>query len=145
MAKNSEYRHSFMKWFLRHAGSFPVRRYTVDVLAIRNAIRVVEHGHILGIFPEGERTWDGEMLPLRTGTIRLILALNTPVIPVGITGAYSLMPRWTPAIKLSPVKIAIGKPMEFAHIPIPMQTKDDIESASVKLRTQIQKLAGGAL
>jgi hypothetical protein len=34
MAKNSEYRHPFMKWFLRHAGSFPVRRYTIDVLAI---------------------------------------------------------------------------------------------------------------
>jgi 1-acyl-sn-glycerol-3-phosphate acyltransferase len=143
MAKNSEYRQSFMKWFLRHAGSFPVRRYTIDVLAIRNAIRVVGHGHILGIFPEGERTWDGEMLPLRTGMIRLILALDTPVIPVGISGAYNLMPRWTSTIKLSPVKIAIGKPIEFAHIPIPRQTRDDIESASLELRTQILRLTGG--
>jgi 1-acyl-sn-glycerol-3-phosphate acyltransferase len=145
MAKNSEYRHCLMKWFLRHAGTFPVRRYTIDVLAIRNAIRVVGHGHILGIFPEGERTWDGEMLPLRTGIIRLILALDTPVIPVGISGAYSLMPRWTSAIKLSPVKIAIGKPIEFAHIPIPRQTRDDIESASVELRAQILRLTGEIL
>ena len=143
MAKNSEYRHSFMKWFLRHAGAFPVRRYTIDVLAIRNAIRVVGHGHILGIFPEGERTWDGEMLPLRTGTIRLILALDTPVIPVGISGAYSLMPRWTSSIKLSPIKIAIGKPIAFPHIPIPRQTRHDIESASGELRAQIQRLSGG--
>ena len=142
MAKNSEYRHAFMKWFLRHAGSFPVRRYNIDVQAVRNAIRVVQHGHILGIFPEGERTWDGEMLPLRTGTIRLILALDTPIIPVGISGAYELMPRWTASIKRVPVHISIGKPVRFAHIPIPRQTRDDIESASTELRAQIQKLIG---
>jgi 1-acyl-sn-glycerol-3-phosphate acyltransferase len=145
MAKNSEYRHYLMNWFLRHAGSFPVRRYTIDMLAVRNAIRVVQHGHILGIFPEGERTWDGEMLPLHTGTIRLILALDTPVIPVGISGAYSLMPRWTSSIKRSPVKMAIGKPMKFAHIPIPRQTRDDIQTASGELCTQIQRLTGGGL
>ncbi|HVN70706.1 MAG TPA: lysophospholipid acyltransferase family protein [Desulfomonilia bacterium] len=143
MAKNSEYRHVVMKWFLRHAGSFPVRRYTIDVQAIRNAVRVIQNGHILGIFPEGERTWDGDMLPLRIGAIRLLLALNTPVIPVGISGAYELMPRWTSSIKLSDVKISIGKPIRFAHIPIPRQTKADIDSASTELHSQIQQLIGG--
>ena len=83
------------------------------------------------------------MLPLHSGTIRLILALNTPIIPVGISGAYELMPRWTASIKRVPVNISIGKPIKLAHIPIPRQTRDDIESASTELRTQIQKLIGG--
>ncbi len=143
MAKNSEYRHAPLKWFLRHAGSFPVRRYNIDVLAIRNAIRVIRHGHVLGIYPEGERTWDGGMLPIRTGTMRLVLALNTPVIPVGISGAYSLMPRWTSSIKLSPVKINIGKPIRFAHIPVPKQTWGDISTASAELTRQIRSLTDG--
>ncbi len=142
MAKNSEYRHPFMKWFLRHASTFPVRRYTIDVLAVRNAIRVVQHGHILGIFPEGERTWDGEMLQLRIGTMRLVLALGTPVIPVGISGAYELMPRWTSSIKRVPVRYAIGKPITLPHIPAPRQTRADIESASILLRTEIERLTG---
>ena len=143
MAKNSEYRHAFMKWFLRHASSFPVRRYTIDMLAVRNAIRVVQHGHILGIFPEGERTWDGGLLPLRIGTIRLLLALGVPVIPVGITGAYELMPRWTSSIRRVPVRYAIGKPILLPHIPAPRQTGPDIEAASSILRSEIERLTGG--
>lgn len=145
MAKNSEYRHSFMKWFLRHASSFPVRRYTIDVLAVRNAIRVVQHGHVMGIFPEGERTWDGELLPLRIGTVRLLLALGVPVVPVGITGAYELMPRWTSSIKRVPVRYAIGKPLALPHKPAPKQTRADIEAASNLLRSEIECLTGGKI
>jgi len=143
MAKNSEYRHAPMRWFLRHAGSFPVRRYNIDVLAVRNAIRLVRHGHLLGLFPEGERTWDGGMLPLRTGAMRLVLALDTPVIPVGIAGAYELMPRWTSSVRPVQVRIAIGRPMKFAHIPIPRQTMGDIVSASNDLSRRIMSLATG--
>ncbi len=143
MAKNSEYRHSLLYWFLRLANSFPVRRYTYDVQAVRNAIRIVQQGHILGIFPEGERTWDGELLPLRYGAIRLILALGAPVIPVGITGAYELMPRWTSSIKRIPVTITIGKPVHFEHIPIPKQTRGDIESAATLLGSTMVQLIRG--
>jgi 1-acyl-sn-glycerol-3-phosphate acyltransferase len=142
MAKNSEYRHDFLKWFLRIGNSFPVRRYINDVLAIRNAARIIQGGHLLGIFPEGERTWDGEMLPLRYGVIRLILSLAAPVIPVGITGAYELMPRWTGSIKRVPVTIKIGKPLRFDPIPIPRQTYDDVMSASSRLQSEISALLG---
>lgn len=142
MAKNSEYRHPVLKWCLRLANTFPVRRYTIDVLGIRNAIRVVQAGHLLGIFPEGERTWDGELLPFRQGLIRLILALGVPVVPVGITGAYELMPRWTSSIRLSPVTISIGEPLRFAHIPAPKQTSEDIEAASTLLRSELMRLKG---
>jgi len=142
MAKNSEYHHAFLKWFLRIGNSFPVRRYINDVLAVRNAARVIQGGHILGIFPEGERTWDGEMLPLRYGTMRLILSLAAPVIPVGITGAYELMPRWTGTLKRVPVSIRIGRSVRFDPIPIPKQTYHDIMSVSSCLQSEISNLLG---
>jgi len=137
MAKNSEYKGIILNWFLKIARAFPVRRYTNDVQAVRNAIRIVQQGHILGIFPEGERTWDNTALPLRTGTIRLVLALGKPVIPVGISGAYELMPRWTSSIVRSPVSIRIGKPLHIDHIPIPAQGADDISRASNMIKEHI--------
>ncbi len=142
MAKNSEYRNRLLSWALKRARAFPVRRYTTDVQALRNAIRIVQQGHVLGIFPEGERTWDNSLLPFKYGTMRLVLALGKPVIPVGISGAYELMPRWTSTIERSPVKIRIGEPLFFDHIPIPRQTRGDIEHASEILREQIVRLAG---
>lgn len=143
MAKNSQFKGSFLTWALKHLRAFPVRRYTMDVQAVRNAVRIVQQGHILGIFPEGERTWDNTLLPFRIGAIRLVLALGRPVIPVGISGAYELMPRWTSSIKRVPVTIRIGEPVRLDHIPIPQQTGDDISQTSEKLKEHIVRLSGG--
>jgi 1-acyl-sn-glycerol-3-phosphate acyltransferase len=143
MAKNSQYKGSFLTWALRHLRSFPVRRYITDAQAVRNAIRIVQQGHILGIFPEGERTWDNTLLPFKYGTIRLVLALGRPVIPVGISGAYELMPRWTSSIKRVPVKIRIGEMVQFDHIPLAQQTRADLKRTAEKLKEHIVRLSGG--
>ena len=97
------------------AGAFPVRRYQTDVVAVRNALRVLQKGHLLGVFPEGERSWDGQMLPFKQGTLRLMLAAGKPIIPVGISGIYELMPRWTHRIKRVPVRIKRGKAHARLH------------------------------
>ncbi|MCP3954740.1 MAG: 1-acyl-sn-glycerol-3-phosphate acyltransferase [Desulfobacterales bacterium] len=140
MTKNSQYKGRFMTWFLGLAKSFPVRRYTVDVQAVRNAIRVVQGGHILGIFPEGERSWDNRMLPFKRGTMRLALALGVPVIPVGISGAYGLMPRWTHRVKRVPVRIRFGAPIHIEPVSIPAQTEADIAAVTEKIRGDIKAL-----
>ncbi len=137
MTKNSEYKNCFMTWFLGLAKSFPVRRYTVDVQAVRNAIRVVQGGHILGVFPEGERNWADRMLPFKRGTMRLVLALGVPVIPVGISGAYGLMPRWTHRVKRVPVHVRFGVPVRIDPVSIAAQTEEDIAAVTAKLRGAI--------
>jgi 1-acyl-sn-glycerol-3-phosphate acyltransferase len=68
MAKNSEYRGPVLPWALKRARAFPVSRYASDVQAVRNAIRIVQEGHVLGIYTEGERTWLNTLLPFRNGT-----------------------------------------------------------------------------
>ena len=74
--------------------------------------------------------------------MRLVLALGKPVIPVGISGAYELMPRWASSLERSPVTIRIGEPFTLDHIPGPQQTKDDIFRAEQTIRTRIQNLLG---
>lgn len=140
MTKNSQYKGRFMTWFLGLTGSFPVRRYTVDVQAVRNAVRVVQGGHMLGIFPEGERSWDDRMLPFKRGAMRLVLALGVPVIPVGISGAYGLMPRWTHRIRRVPVQVRFGSPVMIEPVPAAVQTEADIKAVTAKLREKIQAL-----
>ena len=122
------------------AGAFPVKRYRTDVIAVRNAWRVLQKGHLLGVFPEGERSWDGQLLPFKQGTLRLMLAVGKPVIPVGISGIYELMPRWTHSIKRGPITINVGKPMRFASISIVDQTEEDVNIANKHLKEAIQQL-----
>lgn len=140
MTKNSQFSNPVVRAILRMAGAFPVRRYHTDVVAVRNALRVLGKGHLLGVFPEGERSWDGQMLPFKKGTLRLMLAAGQAVIPVGISGIYELMPRWTHSIKRVPVMINVGKPMRFAPISIVDQTGEDVKLVNMQLGRAIQRL-----
>ena len=80
------------------------------------------------------------MLPFKKGTLRLILAAGNPVIPVGISGIYELMPRWTHSIKRVPVRVNVGKPIYFAAISIVDQTEEDVRLADRQLGEAIQRL-----
>lgn len=115
MTKNSQFAHPVLFRILRWAGAFPVRRYTTDAMAVRNALRVLRQGRVLGLFPEGERCWDESMQPFKHTTVRLMLAAGAPVVPVGISGAYGLMPRWSARIRRVPVAIRFGAPL---HLPV---------------------------
>ncbi len=74
--------------------------------------------------------------------MRRVLALGRPVIPVGSSGAYELMPRGASSIERSPVKIRIGEPFVPAHIPIPRQTRGDVDRLRDDLRARILELSG---
>jgi cytidylate kinase len=71
-------------WFMRQAGIHPVDRATADVEAFRTAIRVLESGNILTVFPEGTRSPDGVLQEVREGVAVLALRSGAPVLPVGV-------------------------------------------------------------
>ncbi len=94
LAKSSVFRTRFMAWLAPRVGAVPVRRFRVDPQAVRVALRLIGRGKGVGVFPEGERSWDGMLQPLRRGTIKLLLKAGVPVIPCGIVGTYEIFPRW---------------------------------------------------
>ena len=140
MTKNSPFNHPVARTILRMGGAFPVMRYRTDVVAVRNALRVLCKGCLLGIFPEGERSWDDGGLPYKKGALRLMLAAGKPIIPVGISGIYELMPRWTHSFKRVPVRIDVGRPVRLAPISIVDQTDEDVILADRLIGRAIQRL-----
>jgi len=88
---------------------------------VRQALRYLEEGKVVGVFPEGERSWDAQLKKLRPGTVRLMLKAGVPVIPCGIVGTYEVWPRWG-SMKWfrmvpgrSPVTIRYGEPLHFGR------------------------------
>lgn len=91
--------------------SFPVRRYQVDPQAARMALRHLRAGRLVGIYPEGERSWNGLLQEPRKGTIRLALKAGVPVIPCAISGTYQVMPRWQTRIRPGAITIRFLPPV----------------------------------
>lgn len=63
------------------------------VRALRVAAQGLRAGRVLILFPEGERTIDGELKMFRRGGPILASRLGVPIVPVAIEGAYELWPR----------------------------------------------------
>jgi 1-acyl-sn-glycerol-3-phosphate acyltransferase len=142
MAKDSEFDNPLLAGILSHLRAFPVRRHAVDAHAVRTARRIVQNDHILGLFPEGERTWDGRRLPLRRGALRLLLSLGVPLIPVGIAGTYAMMPRWTHRIRRHPVTIRFGAPIQLPALASGLQTDEAITALDHLLQRCMADLLG---
>src|SRR5256884_1640492 len=107
MAK-SELFNPILKPILVGGGAFPVRRGDADVEAIHRAIELVEDGQIVVMFPEGTRRKKGLRKKYEarahTGTARIALAGNVPLVPAAIKGTDRLT-------RLGPLRVAYGAPI----------------------------------
>lgn len=93
---------------------------------------VLKLGKNVVIFPEGSRSYDGEMVPFKKTFAILSKELNVPVVPVCIRGAYDVLPRGSKWIK--PKKIEV----EYLP-PVMSENGDTYDSISDKVRDSIQK------
>ncbi len=93
---------------------FPVPRSRGFRESLRFAGFLVEHGWNLLIFPEGTRSWTGELTPFREGIGLLASELQVPVVPVRIRGTHRVLPRSAIIPRPGPVTVHFGRPLCFA-------------------------------
>jgi 1-acyl-sn-glycerol-3-phosphate acyltransferase len=78
-------------------------------------LRVLGEGRVLGIYPEGTRSPDGNLYRGRTGVARMVLEAGVPVIPVAMIGTEEVMPIGTRLPKVRRIGIIIGEPLDFTR------------------------------
>lgn len=79
--------------FMRMVPIHPVDREAADLDAFRTAIRILESGNILGIFPEGTRSLDGALKQVREGAGVLALHSGATVMPVALVDSDLAWPK----------------------------------------------------
>ena len=81
---------------LRFVGSIPKTKAIPDMQTINWIVEVTrKRKGVVGVFPEGQATWDGRSLPVLPATAKLLKLLKIPVVAARISGGYSSLPRWT--------------------------------------------------
>jgi 1-acyl-sn-glycerol-3-phosphate acyltransferase len=110
LARDTLYSHPVVGWVLRAQYAIPLSRSAASTTSIKLAVRHLEHGFLVGIFPEGTRTRDGQVGPLKPGFVALLRRVNCPVYPVGIAGAFESFPRGARWIRPGRVRVVYGEP-----------------------------------
>lgn len=141
MAKSTEFSNPVTAPLLKSLKSFPVRRFEIDPQAVRLALRYLEAGHGVGIYIEGERSWDGRLQPPRLGTLRLILKSGAPVVPCGISGAYDIWPRWG-RMRRGSVRIRFGEPLLYPAHHLRADREGRLDDVRESIMATIAELAG---
>ena len=80
-------------WAFRIAGIHPVDREAADLDAFRTAMRILEAGQVLAVFPEGTRSRDGALQQVREGVGMLALRSGAPVLPVAVIDSDLAWPK----------------------------------------------------
>lgn len=84
MAKKSLFKVPLLGIIIRNVGAFPVDRGRNSTLAIDNAIKKIEQGHLVALFPEGTRSKTGNLLPHKSGAAVIAAATGADVLPAAI-------------------------------------------------------------
>lgn len=120
IGKEGVFRTPIIGKILLAAGQIPVLRESKDASkALEHAIKLLESGHCLGVYPEGTLTRDASGWPMtaKTGLARLAIITQSPVIPVAQWGSQIVMPTYENKLRVfprTPIKVLAGKPLDLS-------------------------------
>lgn len=102
--------------FHRHVGSIPINLGRPDPGAIKQALRVLDAGGVVGIFPEGAGSSDGRLAEGRPGVALIAIRSGVPVVPAAISGTYqALLDRRLYIPRPTPIRVRFGAPLSFGR------------------------------
>jgi 1-acyl-sn-glycerol-3-phosphate acyltransferase len=127
-------------WLLRKLHAHPVHGSAQDLHSFKIICKLLEENKQVVIFPEGLRSEDGQLQPIKPGVAMLALRTRCPIIPIYIQGAFEAWPihqKW-PRFGSS-ITCVIGEPI-FPGLYSSLDKKQAQEALSLKLQDSLEKL-----
>ena len=155
-------------WFGSFTNLVPIERRGSLKESLQTAVRTLQFGYHLLIFPEGTRTEDGELQEFKPAIAYLSFAAGADILPVWLEGTHQAMPKGAFAPdprKRRKLRVRIGPPLSAvalraatagmsrsaAHKEVTRLVRESIESLrdgrgppSVDLRARSRLLEGAA-
>lgn len=121
--------------FCVRAGCIPVDRNGRDLRAMRSALRALEDGRVVPIFPEGRITPEGGRVlgPIRSGAAFLALRSGVPVVPAFVSGTPESIEIGPALRRRSRSRVVFGPPIDLSDFS-PSQAADKEALARVSER-----------
>lgn len=82
--------------------------------SVARAAALAREGTAILVSPEGTRSWDGNLLPMKRGAFILAESAARPVVCVTVIGGHERMPRGSPFVRSGPVRVAFSEPIAAA-------------------------------
>jgi len=123
LARSSLFAQPGLGPLIRSLNAIPIDR-TMGKDGIQAVLDSLGQGRAVLMFPEGERTYSGEVQPLKPGVSLLVKRVTCPIVPVGIAGCFAAWSRFHTWPQPSPlfappgpstIALSVGAPIDAAR------------------------------
>jgi 1-acyl-sn-glycerol-3-phosphate acyltransferase len=125
-----------MAWLFNAVGIIPVERTGHDIGPLRAALRALESGRVLGVFPEGKISETDDFLPFQVGAALMALKTKVPIYPVYLDGTQRNKGMLQAAFLRNKAKITFGPPLRLQG----GTSRDELDAATTAIRGAIDAL-----
>jgi 1-acyl-sn-glycerol-3-phosphate acyltransferase len=115
----------------------PVERSGRDMTATRAALRALENGRVLGVFPEGRIEIDRQLLPFQTGVALLAVKSGAPVYPAYLDGTQRGREMVPSLLRPCSATLAFGPAVQLDRS---QSGREGLESATAAIQAAVQRL-----
>ena len=133
-ARESLFRNKLFGWLIAEVGSFPIKRWSADLSAVKESVRRLKNNAGLLVFPEGTRSQDGNIRDITSGFVMLAAKAKVPIIPVWVSGSWKAWGRGSRFIKPAKIRVIFGRPVDVGN-------RRDYEVAAREVAARIQGLS----
>ena len=144
MARDTLFSIRVARWYFPRGGVIPLDRTRGDLGALRKALAALKQGQVVGLFPEGTRSPDGQMREAKGGIGFLIAKSDVPVVPLYISGTFEAFPKGAKKIGSGRLRAWLGKPIQPEEIRAAMPDKNAYEAVGALVMSRIRELADRA-
>lgn len=136
MAKEELFQVPVLGKLIHLYGAYPVKRGSADRSAIRAALESLAQGWAVGIFLEGTRTDDGQIIDPKLGAALIAAKAQAPLLPVSLWGTASILQPSSSLPQMTPVTIRIGAPLP----PPPSTEREELKAMTQSCADIINKM-----
>jgi 1-acyl-sn-glycerol-3-phosphate acyltransferase len=106
--------------------------------AIARAAALARGGACILVSPEGTRSWDGELLPMKRGALMLAIEAAVPVVCVTVIGGHRCMPRGSPWVRRGKIRVVFSEPIDVANLTL--ETLAEAVTTTFRAHKQLHRL-----
>ncbi len=142
LAKKQHFETPFQKWIHELLGAFPIDRDKGGKEGLKSVVDLLKNNEIVLMYPEGTRSRDGLMKDFKPGVLYTHFKSGCDIIPVGINGAFQVLPSGKIFPRFARISLKFGAPISFLYnesLPRGKERKEILTG----LQKTVKKLAKG--
>lgn len=141
LARKTLFKKGFFGWLYPKLNAIPVDQEGPDMSSLKRIIKELKNGNPVLIFPEGQRSVDGKILPGEAGVGLVIAKSKAPVLPMRIFGAFEAFPRGAKIPKFfTKITVSVGDMITFDEDLLKTKTRESYQKISDCVMNAISRI-----